>query len=734
MATAMKRLIASALTLSIASSSLAEETTPRAVSAESRLAIARAIAPSLVTVEYHFQLDKGDSPYGWWHSSNSDFASLIDEERPMRVAGFLVGERTVVSQDLEVHPRFVAKIEVRHGTRVVTAKRQSVAEPARAVFLALDAPLEGTKPLEFAGDGGKGQLVLTHRLYEGVFGTRVTPNPGAVRVEDDGRVVAEAERDSLLLDSEGKPITAVFGSWLPLEGSLAESPTEWPRVAEDELAATVQRITAAAGRAMPHVTLKFRSPPAKAQQFNFMISGSRSSDEMTEWQGPGLLLDRERVLVLAALKPAVTARLESISVRQAGGAPIVAKFAGSLEDYGAFLVNLEQPLDGEVVLSEQPVLEWRDRLLVRYDLSILGESITTYVDHARLTEFSIALRGALHTHYYGSDRSRSRSTQDGASGRFFFDPAGPLVALPLPRRPRPSSEDRSWNYQNTSTFLPAHELASVIAAGASAIDPDNVPLSEDDENRLAWIGVEMQPLDADLARANDVADQTKNGSTGVLVTYVYPDSPASRSGIAVGDILLRVEVEGQPKPLDFTLNDSGGFPGFGDIFEMIDQLPAEFVDSMPKPWGSPKNAITTALTEHGFGTPFTLVAFQGGMVTRIPMQVEQGPAYFDSAKKHESKPTGITVRDATYEVRRYFQMQPTDPGVIISKIEKGSRAAIAGIKPFELILAIDEKPMANVAEVEKALVKDGELRIEIRRMLERRIVKLTPDPKAGDGE
>ena len=53
----------------------------------------------------------------------------------------------------------------------------------------------------------------------------------------------------------------------------------------------------------------------------------------------------------------------------------------------------------------------------------------------------------------------------------------------------------------------------------------------------------------------------------------------------------------------------------------------------------------------------------------------QGPPSYDSAPKYKQEALGLTVRDMTYEVRRYLQKKDDDPGVVISKIELGSKAS-----------------------------------------------------------
>ncbi len=69
-------------------------------------------------------------------------------------------------------------------------------------------------------------------------------------------------------------------------------------------------------------------------------------------------------------------------------------------------------------------------------------------------------------------------------------------------------------------------------------------------------------------------------------------------------------------------------------------------------------------------------------------------------------------------------MTEEDPGVIVSKIEQGEGASVAGIKPFELIVAVNDEPVYTVKDFEKAIAKGGELRLSIMRMHLGRLVKI----------
>ncbi|MCX5684574.1 MAG: hypothetical protein NT049_12920 [Planctomycetota bacterium] len=104
-------------TLLLAAAVRAEEPTPA-----EQAAVAEAVAPSLVRVEYTLRYDKGEEPRAaaWFqgedaaHSHGSlQAGDVVNEERPMELPGFLVAANQVVSLDPMIHPRFVESVAVR---------------------------------------------------------------------------------------------------------------------------------------------------------------------------------------------------------------------------------------------------------------------------------------------------------------------------------------------------------------------------------------------------------------------------------------------------------------------------------------------------------------------------------------------------------------------------------------------------------------------------------------------
>jgi len=84
-------------------------------------------------------------------------------------------------------------------------------------------------------------------------------------------------------------------------------------------------------------------------------------------------------------------------------------------------------------------------------------------------------------------------------------------------------------------------------------------------------------------------------------------------------------------------------------------------------------------------------------------------------------------------VRRYMQKKDDEPGVVISKIELGSKGSVAGLKPYEVITHVNDKPVMNAKDFEAAAKDQTELRLSVKRMTAGRIVKITLSAPAASG-
>jgi serine protease Do len=693
-------------------------------SATDLAAIARTVAPGLVKVEYTLQFDKGEGPsshgrgpemmmggrFESWETSGPE--EVIQEERPWELGGFLVAPTTVVAPDPVIHPRFVKSIAVRFGNETVQAEVSGYAIDQNAVFLTLAAPLKSAKPLTFDAAVKGPYFTAAYRRVEGAWTTVVAPMPTAVAVTEAGRQFGAGGHAGLAVDRIGRPVALLMRDELPLDDSWKGAPETWATLTAAGLRALLADLEARAAKGLPRVKLNFRSP--KKTEGSRMYGPSRYSDResATEMNVVGVLLRPTQVLVLANLQANSTARLEQIRV-YAGPQPVTAKFAATLSNYGAFLVNLDQPLEGVLTASQVPVLDLRTTLLPAVEIRVQGEKLQSYFQHRRVQTVSLGWKQHLYP-------------MGGGYGEecFLFDRTGALLAVPLAQRRKVAVTDR-YGYRGDMTRLTAlADLNEVFADLAKNTDVNNVPLTEEEENRIAWMGVELQGLNPELARINKVSDLTNDGSTGALVAYVYPNSPADKSGIKIGDILLRLHAEDQPKPIEVRAEDSM-YGGRAFPWEQLDRVPEEYFDQIPQPWPSAESQLNRSLTDLGFGKKFVAEFFCQGTTKNLDFVVVQSPAHYDSGPRFKSAALGLTVRDLTYEVRRYFQKTDAEPGVIVSKIEPGSKASVAGVKPYEIITHVNDQPVMNVKDFERLAVGTGELRLSVKRMTLGRIVKVS---------
>lgn len=694
-------------------------------------AIARMHADRFVRVEYHLRTDRGEDPmYGLWahwcpgcaavHAVN--LAELLEDERPAVRAGVLLDDRRVILTDPVIEPRFVARLEVVRGQVRRSARPVAFGRDATFAVLELDEPVPGVTPIPFTDAPVDAGLIAVTAAEEGAaWLVAAAPLSGGAMLRD-GRPMRSVPAGALLVTADGAPVAYCAESELALDRRWAGQ-AALDRVLDmpsfDSLRALVDR---QADATIHRVLLLFRSPRSE-DAFDWR---SGPEEAATEQSVPGILISPTRIVVLALLTPEQTARLEHI-VLEAGdaGDGIDATFVGTLRDVGAFVAELASPLPPPAPLATAEDLPGRFSLLGAAIVRIFGEQRTVDVSHDRVQSEVIGPRGRAHPLIVGPD-----------DASFLFDESGRLTVIPLTTRPRVAAQPAYGPAQAHPHY--AHDLRAMLDAGEQAFDPANRPLSEEEESRLAWLGVEMQALGRELARARGVSRFTRDGEIGGLVSHIYPDSPAALAGLRLGDILLEIHAASQPRPIEVAVDSDHPFAD-GFPWEFLDQLPEHLFDKIPTPWAPADDGLTRRLTQLGFGSPIEIDVYRDGSRQRIAMHVEQGPPTWVSTPRALSTELGLTIRDFTYETRRYFRRDTDDPGVIISMIETGSRAATTGLKPFEIITHVNDQPVTDVRRFVELVSGERDLRLTVRRMTRSRIVRIeldapVPSPEDGDGD
>ncbi len=682
---------------------------------ETKRLVAEAVRPGLVQVEYTLRYDKGDSPVFHGGTDERYGVGIIEQERPLETRGYLVSPTQVVLGDLILHPRFVKEIRVRFGDDVVTATPAGYAVDRDAILLELERPLAGAEPLAFDAAAEGPYMKVNYVLYDAEWTVRVGSFSPQLARTAAGREFQVADANALIVAEDGAPVAYLISHEIAPDDSWKGSPLEWDWVAEPQMTEQLATLERRADASLLRVALNFRSPKKQAQRTGG-YDGS-SGQIGTELNVVGVLIGPKRLLVLADLGPKITARLERIRIYRSDGEPVEATFVGSLADYGALVAEPAEPLPDAAPLDTADIHDHYNQLLLMAEVTVQGDNRVGYFLRNRITSFYKGWRENIYPGIPGEE-----------TNVFLFDANGALVALPIAHRPKTSIQQSRGRRGPRTTA--AAQLAAVLdgADVAAAFDANNVPLTEDQESRLAWMGVSLQRMTRELARANGVSKLTRDGKTGAIVSYVYPGSPADAAGVQLGWVLLRLDVEGEPKPLEATADESiwgGGRPfpwaKWGD-------LPEEYYDSWPPPWEPAENTFRRSLTDLGFGRTYTAQFFVDGEIVEKSFEVVESPKHYESAPKFEFEPLGLTVKDLTFELRHYFRKTDEDPGVVTSKIEPGSRTSVVGLKPYEIITHVNNQPVYTVADFERLVAGQTELRFDVLRMTSGRVVQVELEP------
>ncbi len=549
-------------------------------------------------------------------------------------------------------------------------------------------------------------------MNTGLWGATLAPLSNTLNVRPGQTPFVGAPMQAAIVSGDGRALGVTMTGELATDGSWKGSPVEWETISAQAYASLAVQIGDVADRVLPRAVVNFRSPRSQANAFSGF---GGAEEEATEWSGDAIVFEANRALVLAKFSPRTTARMERIRLHIPGTEPVEATFVGTLEDWGGFVVEFEGGAETVAGAIAEPITTYRNRLLVTAEVTVQGTSRVQYIGREWLRNFRRVWRGTVYPSHWSVGGYSGLESK-----RFMFGLDGQLVAFPIERREKVSVED--WG--ESRVLAPANYVLD--AARGGAFDADNRPLSEREESRVAWLGVELQRLDQELARLYGVSELSQDGTIGAVVTYIYPNSPATEMDLRQGDIILRVHAEDQPRPLDVVVEED--YSSFMDQYwAEIENIPAQVFDQIPTPWPNVDNVFNQMLTGLGFGSSASLEIYRDGALLSESFTVTQGPDHYNAAGRFSSESLGMDVRDMTYEVRRYLQLTDADTGVIVSKLEPGEKAAVAGLKPYELIIAVNDEPVTSVERFEELIEGQSELRFSVKRRDKGRVVKIRMD-------
>src|SRR5271157_828925 len=180
----------------------------------------------------------------------------------------------------------------------------------------------------------------------------------------------------------------------------------------------------------------------------------------------------------------------------------------------------------------------------------------------------------------------------------------------------------------------------------------------------AYLGIVPQDVTPAIARA--FGDKETRGA---LVGDVSPNSPASRSGIEKGDIIL--DLNGKP------VADSN------DLRMNISMM-------------APDSTVTLNVLRNGSERNFTV------KLGELPA-TEASAEHEDRSQGRHSALSGVSVENLDAETARQLGLPANAQGVVVTRVTPSSAAAEAGLQRGDVIQEVNRKPVGNTSDFERAV-------------------------------
>jgi len=192
--------------------------------------------------------------------------------------------------------------------------------------------------------------------------------------------------------------------------------------------------------------------------------------------------------------------------------------------------------------------------------------------------------------------------------------------------------------------------------------------------KRGWIGVTIQDIDENTAKALGMAN-----TKGALVTSVLDGEPASKAGIKTGDVITAV----------------GGEP-VEDSNQLLRRVAAI------------KPGESTQLTLVRNGSPLTVSITLGQRdAKKLAQNAPSGDEDEGNASPAQAASIiGLSVRAVSAQEAKALGLDRPQ-GLLVTDVEDGSEAEQADVRPGDLILEVNQRPVNSPDEFKKIVGDDG---------------------------
>ena len=633
-----------------------------------------------------------------FHDSN--LSSLLANHQDLLVTGYIVKSDELLIPAMLIEAAGVKDINVIFNGKRIPAKVTAIYPDQGALKLKTAKPLAGAVPLTFAPYKKGEKLFSYSRIRElGHWMSRIrnfSPDGSEVLMENN-RLSKDVPGNSLILNAQGKAVALMLNNNEALDHiSWHLNYTQWHAIDIEKYFSMQQNLEKHLKKALLPVTVYTKEwklsrrekimnivPERELNSFAFMLPGNI-------FFMPMLTTPQQHTLI------------EKVVVHTSKG-DVECRIAGVMKKFGGMVLMPKGKVKLDIPLVSPHIAPLSGKL----GEIVWSTEIGIYPKELKITVFSDILVAAVR----GFHNTVGGSTLKKGVPDLLFDLNGDLLGINV--------SVRAFNYNRLTPFTDIVTIAKMLT------DPrELVPFQAmcNPPEAVGFLGVEYQILNQELVRSLNLEHLTSGGREGLLISYVYPGSPAEKIGLKAGDILLKIIVPDGGAPIrltgkNFALAQERQFP-----WKNLDGIPEVYFSEIPEPWKGVKNPLARQLANIGIGEKITLIAIMQGKVVSKELTVANAPTYFEIAPAYRSGALGLEVKNMTFEVRRYFRMADNASGVIVSEVFAGRPASVAGLRPFEIITAVDDQVIHNVEDFKKAVAGKSEVRLSVRRLAANRVV------------
>lgn len=234
-------------------------------------------------------------------------------------------------------------------------------------------------------------------------------------------------------------------------------------------------------------------------------------------------------------------------------------------------------------------------------------------------------------------------------------------------------------------------VVAVLEPRPKRVIPERPP-----ELAKLWAGWEVQPITPPLAAALGLPH------SGFRVTRVYPDGPAARAGVAVGDLI--VATLGAPV------------------------RPAGLKET---------SALDLRVRNAERGAPFPVEVWRPDGVRRFQLDLVEQPLPAERAERHWDELLRLVLRELTFYDRIERNLPADQAGVLVERAESGGLGGLANLREGDLIVRVGQSEVRDIEGFEQAMreagrKKEPKLSFLVKRGADTRLL-FTESPWAGDG-